>query len=142
MDHTAKILIVEDQFFVAIDSELTLQSAGFECVGLATDAAEAIELARQAHPDLILMDIRLASRSDGVQAATEIYRELGIRSIFASGHADSMTREEARDAHPLGWLDKPYSGPQLIEAVEHGLAELQAPDAASDGNRSESNGLH
>ena len=130
MHHTPKILIVEDQYFVAIDCEMTLRSAGFECVGLATDAEHAFKLARDTHPDLILMDIRLASRSDGLEAATSIYRQLGIRSIFSSGHADSITRQEAEAAHPVGWLDKPYSGTQLILAVKEGLQRLNREDDA------------
>lgn len=119
---------MEDQYFVAVKSEMTLQRAGFECVGLVNDAGDAFEVAREARPDLILMDIRFAGSSDGVKAATAIYRELGIRCIFASGHADSRTRHEARDARPLGWLDKPYGSAELVAAVTRGLAELDRED--------------
>jgi DNA-binding NarL/FixJ family response regulator len=125
MDHAAKILIVEDQYFVAIDDEMTLDSAGFDCVGLATNAEGALALAREKHPDLIIMDIRLVGRADGVKAATDIYRELGIRSIFASGHADAVVRQQAQDARPLGWLDKPYSSEQLLSAVKAALMRLE-----------------
>ena len=134
MDPAPKILIVEDQYFVAVDSEMTLRSAGFECVGLASDADQAVELARETHPDLIIMDIRLASRTDGMQAAAHIYRELGIRSIFASGHADTLTRQEAEEAHPVGWLDKPYSGTQLIVAIKQGLEQLRSQSTISAGD--------
>lgn len=125
MDRSPKILIVEDQYFIAVDSEANLTSAGFDCVGLATTADQALHLARECRPDIVLMDIRLASSSDGLKAAREIYRDCGIRSIFASGHADRWLREEAEDAHPLGWLDKPYTGTQLVHAVEDGLAQLE-----------------
>lgn len=130
MDQHPKILIVEDQFFVAIDSEMTLRSAGFDCVGLATDAQEALALARDKHPDLVVMDIRIAGRIDGVQLAADIYRELGIRSLFASGHADARIRQEAQEAHPLGWINKPYSGRQLLQAVDAALGELRRGDAS------------
>ena len=131
MDHLAKILIVEDQYFVAIDNEMTLHSAGYECVGLATNAERALALAREKRPDLIVMDIRLVGRADGVKIATAIYHELGIRSIFASGHADSYVRQTAQDARPLGWLDKPYSGEQLLNAVRAALIGLQRPEDAA-----------
>jgi DNA-binding NarL/FixJ family response regulator len=119
-----RILIVEDQYFVAIDNELNLRTAGFEVVGLATTAKEAIELAERERPDLILMDIRLASRADGVEAAIEIYERLGVRCIFASGHADAPVRNQAERAHPLGWLDKPYTSETLLAAVEEALTKL------------------
>jgi DNA-binding NarL/FixJ family response regulator len=119
------ILIVEDQYFVATDCEVQLEAAGFECVGLATTAAQAIDLARRGQPDLVIMDIRLASRTDGVEAAIEIYDRLGIRCIFASGHADAAVRKQAQRAHPVGWLDKPYTREQLIGAVKAGLQEIE-----------------
>ena len=62
-----RVLIVEDQYFVAVDCELQLRSAGIECVGLATTAAEALDIAEREHPDFALMDIRLASVADGVE---------------------------------------------------------------------------
>jgi two-component system, response regulator PdtaR len=122
--HVPRVLVAEDQYFVAIDSEANLRSAGFECVGLATTAKDAVDLAEREHPDLVLMDIRLASRTDGVDAAIVIYERLGIRSIFCSGHADAKVRELAQRAQPLGWLDKPYTGPDLIEAVRQALTQL------------------
>jgi DNA-binding NarL/FixJ family response regulator len=124
MSPPRKILIVEDQYFVALDSELNLQAAGYECVGLATTARQAIDMAESEHPDLVLMDIRLAGRRDGVQAATEIYERFGIRSIFASAHADAAMHQHAERAHPLGWVDKPYTGEELIDAVRAGVEQL------------------
>ena len=121
-----KVLIVEDQYFVAIDCELNLQSAGFDCVGLATNACDALEIASRCKPDLVLMDIRLAGHEDGVTAALNIFNELGIRSIFTSGHADRLTRDEARAAQPLGWLDKPYTHSELVDAVTKGMTQLTA----------------
>jgi CheY-like chemotaxis protein len=126
MSNTPRILVVEDQYFVAVDCELNLRNAGYEVVALATTAKEAVDLAEREHPDLILMDIRLASSTDGVDAAIVIYERLGVRSIFCSGHADVKVREAAQRARPLGWLDKPYSSLALIEAVREALAEIDA----------------
>jgi DNA-binding NarL/FixJ family response regulator len=126
MSNTPRILVVEDQYFVAVDCELNLRNAGYEVVGLATTAKEAVDLAEREHPDLILMDIRLASSTDGVDAAIVIYERLGVRSIFCSGHADAKVREAAQRARPLGWLDKPYSSRALIETVREALAEIDA----------------
>lgn len=142
MTEVPRILIVEDQYFVAVDCELYLRSAGFECVGLATTATDALEIAERDHPDLIIMDIRLASRADGVQTAIVIYERLGIRCIFASAHADSTVRKQAERAHPLGWVDKPYTGDELIKAVNSGLAELETKPAARSTQDAASPSVH
>ena len=122
-----RILIVEDQYFVAIDNELSLRDGGFEVVGLATTAKEAVEFAERERPDLILMDIRLASRADGVEAAIAIHERLGVRCIFTSGHADAQVRKQAKRAHPLGWLDKPYTQRGPARGRAWGARETQTP---------------
>jgi two-component system, response regulator PdtaR len=131
MVESPRVLIVEDQYFVAVDCELQLRSVGIECVGLATTASEALELAEREHPDLVLMDIRLASVADGVEAAIVLYERLGIRCIFASAHADATTRKAAERAHPLAWLDKPYTGEELVRIVRQSLGTLERAPAAS-----------
>jgi DNA-binding NarL/FixJ family response regulator len=72
-------------------------------------------------PDLAIMDIRLAGRRDGVEAAIEIFTTLGIRSIFSSAHDDAATRKRAIPASPIGWLRKPYSANALIELIKSNL---------------------
>jgi two-component system, response regulator PdtaR len=125
MNSPPKVLIVEDQYLVAIDCELHLRAAGMECVGLATTAASALDLAERERPDLIIMDVWLASRADGVQAAIMIYERLGIRCVFASAHADELMRQEAERARPLAWIEKPYSCDSLVETVRRALDELE-----------------
>lgn len=133
MNPPTRILIVEDQYFVAIDCEMQLRRGGFECVGFARSAAEAREVAARERPDLVIMDIRLAGGSDGVAAAIDIYECLNIRCIFASAHVDANVRQRAARAAPLGWLDKPYSSADLISvvrtAVERSLTSHVQPDS-------------
>lgn len=118
------ILLVEDDFLVGMEVETGLQQAGYEVAGIAATAEEAVELARQRRPALVVMDIRLASDRDGVDAALEIYRTLGIRSIFASAHGDAQVRARAEPAQPLGWVAKPYRVETLLKAVEDALGSL------------------
>lgn len=118
-----KLLIVEDEFLVALDAESVLRERGFNVVGLARTGAEAIALAGATRPALVLMDIRLASAQDGVDAAVEIFERFGIRSLFATAHDDEATRRRATRAQPLGWLQKPYSPSALFAAVSQALSE-------------------
>lgn len=130
MARTFRIQIVEDQYFVAMDCERVLRAAGFECTGLAANAAQAIDLALRDRPDLILMDIRLTGSMDGIDAALSIFRESGIRCLFSSAHADRTVRERAAAARPLGWIEKPFTCEQLIGAVQRATGTIQASPEA------------
>ena len=118
------ILIVEDDYLVAIQMETALVEAGLESAGIATTAEEAIELAASQHPALAVIDIRLASARDGIDAAIVLLREHGIRSIFATAHHDVHTQSRAAPASPLGWLQKPYSMESLVRVVRKALKGL------------------
>jgi DNA-binding NarL/FixJ family response regulator len=120
----ARILLVEDEFLVGMEVEAGLKDAGFDVVGVAASAADALALATEERPLLVVMDVRLAGKDDGVDAALAIYHQLGIRSLFASAHVDAQVRARAAGAMPLGWLSKPYRVSLLVAAVERALAEL------------------
>ena len=66
----------------------------------------------------------MVGRADGVDAALEIFRDTGIRCIFATAHYDAGVRKRAQAADPLGWLPKPYAPHALIAMVRHALAKL------------------
>ncbi len=121
----ARILVVEDEWLIATEIEYALETAGYEIVGLAMSADEAVRLAEQHRPDLIIMDIRLHGSRDGVDAALEIWQRLRLRSMFASAHIDPQMRERASPANPAGWLGKPFSSGQLLQALELALQALK-----------------
>jgi DNA-binding NarL/FixJ family response regulator len=118
------ILLVEDDFLVGMEVETGLQEAGYEVAGVAATADEAVALAAARRPALVVMDIRLASERDGVDAAVEIFRTLGIRSLFASAHGDAEVRARAEAARPLGWVAKPYRVEALLAAVAEALRQV------------------
>ena len=123
-----RILVVDDDYLVAAATSGSLRDGGFEVIETAASAEEAVTLARQMHPLLILMDIRLAGDRDGIDAALEIFRSLGIRCIFATAHADPVTRARAEPASPLGWLPKPYDMEAAVAAARDAVARLTNPN--------------
>ncbi len=122
-----RVLVVEDDFLIAMQSEVALTAAGFEVVGPATTAEEAVALASEAQPTLAVMDIRLASTRDGIDAARQLYQDFAIRCIFATAHDDVYTRGRAEPYAPLGWLPKPYTMASLVSVVVEALAQLRRP---------------
>lgn len=112
-----RILVVEDDFLISMSVEDALVHAGFEVVGVSRTAEDAIAAAAALRPALAVMDIRLAGKRDGIDAALEIFRRFGIRCIFATAHADTDIQARALAAAPLGWLQKPYSTGALVDLV-------------------------
>lgn len=108
-----KILIVEDEFFIALDAEEQAKSLGHSVVGVAVSADEAIRIAGEQKPDVVLMDIRLVGSRDGISAAEEIRSKFGIRSIFVTANTDTATLSHAREVHPIGVLEKPLTVERL-----------------------------
>ena len=120
------ILIVEDDFLVALQIEAALSDAGYAVAGNTASADEAFRLVEAVRPALALMDIRLAGRMDGVDAALNLFRDHGIRCIFATAHHDLETRQRAAPAQPLGWLQKPYTVDAVVSTVRQAIAALDA----------------
>jgi DNA-binding NarL/FixJ family response regulator len=118
------ILLVEDDFLVGMEIATGLEEAGYDVAGVAATAEEAVALASSRRPALVVMDIRLASERDGIDAALEIFRTLGIRSLFASAHVDPQVRSRAQAARPLGWVAKPYRVETLLAALGEALDEV------------------
>ncbi|MCX5908778.1 MAG: response regulator, partial [Deltaproteobacteria bacterium] len=107
MENT-KILVVEDEGIVAKDIEKTLRDLGYIVPALASSGEEAIEKALVTRPDLVLMDIVLLGKMDGVEAAEEIRTRLGIPVVYLTAHADAATLERAKITEPFGYLLKPF----------------------------------
>ena len=117
------ILIVEDDFLIAMQAQTALTDAGFRVIGVATTAEEALEMAKQRRPAIVVMDIRLGGRRDGIDAAADLFRELGVQCLFATAHDDQQTRARAEPFRPLGWLTKPYTVASLIGAVRQAISK-------------------
>ena len=123
-----RILIVEDDYLVAMEAEAAVVEAGFDAAGIANSAEEAVKLAKSERPTLIVMDIRLIGKRDGIDAALDIFREIGVRCIFATAHHTVATRTRAAPTAPLGWLPKPYSMEDLIDTIRSAVDELSDDD--------------
>ena len=119
-----RIVIAEDDYLVATQMEDALMQAGFQPAAVVASAEEAVKAAVDNRVALVVMDIRLAGKRDGVDAAIELFQKHGMRCIFATAHVDAAVRQRAEAAQPLGWLQKPYSMTSLIELVREALGRL------------------
>jgi len=120
----ARVLIVEDDFLIALQIEDMLTAAEMQVVGIASTADQAIVLAAHGRPALAVMDVRLAGDRDGIDVAGELFRRFNIRSIFATATDDPNTRARAVSYAPLGWLTKPYTMTSLLVAMTAAITDL------------------
>ncbi len=109
---SARILIAEDERLLADELQDRLTHLGFTVVGIAATADDAVARARQAAPDLVLMDIHLKGERDGISAAIAI-ASLDVPVIFLTAHSDAATVERAKAAAPVGYLIKPIREREL-----------------------------
>ncbi|HOX33343.1 MAG TPA: response regulator, partial [Spirochaetales bacterium] len=108
-----RILIVEDEKIIALDLQRRLERFGYSVVGMASDGMEAVALAKERAPDIILMDIMLAGGMDGIEAAGQIRDRYGVPVIFLTAYTDEKTLERAKEVEPFGYILKPFKEREL-----------------------------
>ena len=126
----ARILIVEDEFLVALDLEAALTEFGHDCAGIAPDLETAMRLA-DTKPDLALVDINLRDGPTGPQIAEHLTRDHGVVVLFVTANPRMAP---AGLAGAVGVLSKPCDGNVIRAAIAYALdrrngAPLMAPPA-------------
>lgn len=117
------VLIVEDEFLIAETLAAYIEDLGVPICGRATMADEAVALAVEHRPAVILMDVRLIGKKDGVDAALEVYDRVGSRVIFITGSREPATMDRIQLDHPYAVLFKPMTGNQLQTTVSAALGD-------------------
>ena len=118
LSETPRVLIAEDELLVAWHLEALVRDQQLEVCGLVPDGEGAIEQADDLDADLILMDIRLAGRMDGIEAARRIHENRGTPVIFITAHGDQATRAHIERIVPgAPVLAKPISAERLRDAI-------------------------
>ena len=121
----ATIFIVEDESIVANDIKETLISLGYDVLGIAKSGEIALKEIREKRPDLILMDIHLAGKMDGVEVSAIIHARCSIPVIYLTAYADRLLLERAKVTEPYGYILKPYDERELHSVIEMALYKHQ-----------------
>lgn len=115
---TYKILIVEDEMISALAMQETLERSGFVIIGLATTGDEALENLAADLPDLVLMDINLDEKEDGIVIGKRILHEYKLPVVFITAYTDRDTISRAREFFPYGFIVKPWQEGELLAVLE------------------------
>jgi DNA-binding LytR/AlgR family response regulator len=127
MSDKIRILIVEDDMIIAANISLQLSKLGYEVTGIESRGEDAINHARENHPDIILMDVNLKGKIDGIETAKSIQKILDIPLIYLTANADENSFQRAKETHPYAFISKPFNKLNLertIALVVEKIAEV------------------
>jgi len=116
-----RIVIADDEIIIASQIEECLRSNGYDVVGIASSGEDAVEMALDLKPDLMLMDIVMPGKLDGISAASKINDALHLPVIFLTAYADEEMIQRAKPIGPYAYVLKPLQERQLLAAIEIAL---------------------
>ncbi len=131
----SRILVVEDEAIVTMEIEERLAAMGYKVAGIVSSGEQALNLAREQRPDLVLMDIRLDGDMDGISAAEEIRKQFQVPVIFLTAYSEDSTLERAKRAEPYGYLLKPFDDRELRSTIEIALYKHRTEEELRRMNR-------
>lgn len=116
-----EIFVVEDDAIICEDLRRTLERLGYVVCGTARSGVEAVLAIEQHRPNLVLMDIKLGGRVDGIQTTVTIRKRWNLPVIYLTSHSDEATLSRAKETGPHGYLLKPFNERDLRTAIEVAL---------------------
>jgi diguanylate cyclase (GGDEF)-like protein/PAS domain S-box-containing protein len=116
------LMLVEDERIVAFDLKRQLQGFGYHVSSVVASGEQAVSRIAAEKPDLVLMDIHLEGRMDGIDAAAEIRARHQIPVVFLTAYGEDDTLRRALDSRPFGYLIKPCQGRELHATIQTALA--------------------
>lgn len=117
----ARILIAEDEAIIAEEMRRRLEKLDYGISGVVFSGKEAIDNAREMHPDLVLMDIRLKGDMDGIEAALIIWDRWHIPVVYITAYMDEKLSDRAKINGRLTYIIKPFRQEKLVSAIENTL---------------------
>lgn len=123
-----RILVVEDESIIAADIVMSLRNLGYEVIAAVASGEQAIKKVESDKPDLILMDIAIKGKMDGIETAGRIRSQFKVPVVYLTAYAGEKTLERAKITGPFGYIIKPFEAMDLRVAIEIGLykAEVEA----------------
>jgi two-component system, response regulator PdtaR len=113
--------VVDDEAIITMQLEERLSEMGYSVAGMAASGEDAIEKARRIKPDLVLMDIVMPGKINGIEAAKVITEDLNIPVVFVTSYVDDQIIEKAKAVKPYGYIVKPFNGFEIKAAIEVAL---------------------
>ncbi|MDN5204314.1 response regulator [Fulvivirgaceae bacterium BMA10] len=123
-ESATKILIIEDEMIIGANISLQLTKLGYEIIGIISRGEEALLFIKENEPDIILMDIRLKGKLDGIETAQQIQKEYDTPIIYITANADEAHFNRAKSTKPQAFISKPFKKLDLQRAIELTLSRI------------------
>ncbi|MFF7311130.1 response regulator [Streptomyces sp. NPDC008137] len=120
---TTRVVIAEDEALIRLDLKEMLEEEGYTVVGEAGDGEQAVELAREHRPDLVILDVKMP-KMDGISAAEKIAEESIAPVLMLTAFSQRDLVERARDAGAMAYLVKPFSKTDVVPAIEMAVSRF------------------
>jgi CheY-like chemotaxis protein len=120
------ILIIEDSEIVSMHLQKVLQRAHYKILAITSSGEEAIKLVKNQTPDLIIMDVMLEGKYDGIETSIEINKVKDIPVIYLTALNDRKTIDRAKLTFPNTFLSKPFAESELLSNVELSIAGFKS----------------
>jgi PAS domain S-box-containing protein len=130
-----RIIVVEDERIVALHLKQQLTKLGYEVVAVAASGQQALDRIVDMRPDLVLMDIHIEGKLDGIEVSARIPDALGIPVIYVTAYSEEGTLERARATKPYGFLVKPFSDKELHATIQMALERHQVYSELENSRR-------
>ena len=122
-------MIVEDEIVTARSLQMSLEKLGYDATAIMSSGEQAIlKVEEEGHPDLVLMDISLQGKMDGIEAAKTLNSRFNIPVIFLTSYVEKSVFEKAKLSNPYGYLTKPFKNDELQKIVELGLYRYRSDE--------------
>ncbi|HEY5339366.1 MAG TPA: response regulator [Rhizomicrobium sp.] len=128
-DLASRVLVIEDETIIALDLESLVTEMGHKVTGIATTRDDAIRMAKEQKPDLILTDIQLADSSSGIDAAHAILKDFDIPVIFITAYPERLLTGERPE--PTYLITKPFSRDTVRATIGQALFFHRTSEAAA-----------
>jgi PAS domain S-box-containing protein len=129
-------MIVEDEPIVAMDIKRCLIGLGYKVTAIAADSEEAVRKIEEGRPDLVLMDIHIKGKVDGVETAWRVRQRFNVPIVYLTSFSDADTLERAKFTEPYGYILKPYEDRDLHTTIEMALHRFQKVNEMINHHRS------
>ena len=127
MHKLIKILVVEDEMIIGAKISMYLSTLGYEVTGVLPRGEEVLSHVKQDTPDIILLDVHLKGKMDGIETAASIEQYFQIPVIYITANADNDTFNRARKTRPAAFISKPFKKLDLQRAIELTISRMAAP---------------
>lgn len=126
-----RVLVAEDEALIRMDLVELLEEEGYEVIGQAGDGEQALAMARELEPDLVVMDVKMP-KMDGITAAEHIAEERIAPVVMLTAFSQRDLVERAREAGAMAYVVKPFDASDVVPAIEIAIGRFQELRALED----------